>query len=243
MAWPPDPIAADKAPGLPDDINEHPDHHNALATAINDTVTYVETLSTSEAGELIYFLEDEDDPLIANYKVMDNPAQLIAEAYVAQSTVSDGAIVQTWITDAGLPGATFIPGGAWAFHINAYKTGGTRTVRLYNEMYQRDLAGTETLLGTTASSIALTDVEVALPAFNIYIPGLTLLVTDRIVTKTRINLTGGGSNPTSVTVGYSGSTAARLSLPSQAVDATRFVTWAALAEADIDGGTPSTVEA
>jgi hypothetical protein len=39
MAWPPPPIAADKAPGPPDDEFEHPDHHNELANAINDTVT------------------------------------------------------------------------------------------------------------------------------------------------------------------------------------------------------------
>jgi hypothetical protein len=41
MAFPPDPIAADKAPGPPIDDNEHPDHHNELATAINDIVAHV----------------------------------------------------------------------------------------------------------------------------------------------------------------------------------------------------------
>ena len=39
MAYPPDPIVADKAPGPPSSATEHPDHHNDLATAINDTVT------------------------------------------------------------------------------------------------------------------------------------------------------------------------------------------------------------
>ena len=41
MAWPPATIAADKAPGAPSSDTEHPDHHNALAAAVNDTVKYV----------------------------------------------------------------------------------------------------------------------------------------------------------------------------------------------------------
>jgi len=41
MAWPPTAIAANKAPGAPSSDTEHPDHHNALAAAINDTVKYV----------------------------------------------------------------------------------------------------------------------------------------------------------------------------------------------------------
>jgi hypothetical protein len=39
MPFPPDPIAANKLPGPPVSNNEHPEHHNLLATAINDTVT------------------------------------------------------------------------------------------------------------------------------------------------------------------------------------------------------------
>lgn len=52
MAWPPDdyPIPADKAPGPPVSNVEHPDHHNALATAINDTVEQVLTIPTFTTG-------------------------------------------------------------------------------------------------------------------------------------------------------------------------------------------------
>jgi hypothetical protein len=186
-----------------------------LAKASDDDYDTAWIRFGSESGELIYFLEDEADPLIAGYKVMDNPAQLVAEATVTQSSVADGALIQTWITDVGLPGVVFIPDGVWNFHINAFKTGGTKATRIYNEIYKRDIGGTETLLGTTADSILLTDTAVALPAFSIYIDGFMLDVTDRIVTKTRIRLIGGGSNPSSVTVAFSGSTAARLSIPAQ----------------------------
>jgi hypothetical protein len=41
MAWPPAVIAADKAPGAPSSDTEHPDHHNALAAAVNQVVAYV----------------------------------------------------------------------------------------------------------------------------------------------------------------------------------------------------------
>lgn len=184
---------------------------------ITDLQTILDSLV--ESGEAVFFFEDENDPIIAGYKVMDNPAQLLAVAYVTESTIVDTQIIQEWITDIGLPNVTFIPNGVWVVHMNAYKTGGTKDVRIYNDIYKRDLAGTETLLGTTANSIALTGVEVPL-TFNIYIPDVVLLETDRIVTKTRIRLIGGGSNPTSVTIGYSGTTAARLSIPVQALDLT-----------------------
>lgn len=45
--FPPDPIAAHKAPGPPVDEDEHPDHHNELATAINDTTDYLVALQTA----------------------------------------------------------------------------------------------------------------------------------------------------------------------------------------------------
>lgn len=168
-----------------------------------------------ESGELIYFLEDEADGTISGYKVMNNPAQLLTESTVTQSTIAEGQIIQEWITDMGLPNVTFIPDGVWNFHINAFKTGGSKEVRIYNEIYKRNLAGTETLLGTTANSIPLTGVETALPVFSIYLAGQIILSTDRIVTKTRMRLVGGGSDPTSVTLGYSGTTAARLAIPAQ----------------------------
>lgn len=41
MAWPPATIATGKAPGAPSSDTEHPDHHNALATAVNQIAAYV----------------------------------------------------------------------------------------------------------------------------------------------------------------------------------------------------------
>lgn len=41
MAWPPATIATGKAPGAPTSNTEHPDHHNALAAAVNAIVPYV----------------------------------------------------------------------------------------------------------------------------------------------------------------------------------------------------------
>ena len=48
MAWPPATIAADKAPGAPSSSTEHPDHHNALATAINEIVAYLSARAWTE---------------------------------------------------------------------------------------------------------------------------------------------------------------------------------------------------
>ena len=41
MAWPPATIADNKAPGAPTSDTEHPDHHNALAAAVNEIVAYL----------------------------------------------------------------------------------------------------------------------------------------------------------------------------------------------------------
>lgn len=48
MAWPPATIAADKAPGAPSSATEHPDHHNALASAVNEIVAYLTARSWVE---------------------------------------------------------------------------------------------------------------------------------------------------------------------------------------------------
>lgn len=52
MTWPPAVIAADKAPGAPISSTEHPDHHNALATAINDTVGHITGAGIAVPSEL-----------------------------------------------------------------------------------------------------------------------------------------------------------------------------------------------
>jgi hypothetical protein len=50
MPWPPPPVATGKAPGPPLSPFEHPDHHNALAEAVNELVAYVGTLQIGTGG-------------------------------------------------------------------------------------------------------------------------------------------------------------------------------------------------
>lgn len=50
MAWPPGIIDADKSPGRPSSPTEHPDHHNQLAAAINDTVGYLTQITPQDIG-------------------------------------------------------------------------------------------------------------------------------------------------------------------------------------------------
>lgn len=165
-------------------------------------------------GGLQYFFEDTASD-IGGYKLMTYPPLGGATAYVSDVAPADGNIIEEWATASGVPGIVFIPHGIWSVHLHGYKTGGapTREVRLHANIYKRVLAGTETLLGTTGLSIQLTNVEVDIPALNITIEDVILLTTDRLVIKIVEDIAGSGAMPTSVTIGYNGTTSARLEIP------------------------------
>ena len=59
MAFPPPTIAANKAPGPPSSTTEHPDHHNALASAVNDITTELVTHLASPGSQGFAYIQDE----------------------------------------------------------------------------------------------------------------------------------------------------------------------------------------
>lgn len=173
------------------------------------------------SGEYNYFFVNIASD-ISTYLEMINPVSGV-EAYVTDATPANAKVIQVFATNSGIPGITFIPSGIWEMRIHGYKSGGTKTVRLYGNIYKRDLGGIETLLGTTGLTSALTTVEQDLGSVNVTIGDTILLSTDRIVCKIVESITGTGSAPTSITIGFAGTTSARLSFPGSNADITNFV--------------------
>jgi len=183
---------------------------------------YYASTTFGSSGKAEYFFTDTASS-ISTYKVAANPYVVGPEAYVTDASPATSNIIQSWATIVNLPNLTYIPAGIWGVHFHAYKTGGTKTVAIYCNIYKRNLAGTETLLGTTSLSIPLTAIEVDMPEMQIYIDQTILLATDRIVVKLVESITGGGSSPSSITVGYGNNTSARISIPAQSVVVNNFV--------------------
>jgi hypothetical protein len=173
--------------------------------------------TTSAAGSLAYFFTDSAAD-VATYLYLDGyPGG--ATQYVTDSAPAHNNTIQSWVTLIGNPNTSFIPAGSVNIHIHGYKTGGTKTVALYAEVYKRSSGGIETLLVTTGNTIPLTNTEADLPAVNASFPDIILNFSDRIVIKVKESITGGGSHPSSITVGFAGATAARIEVPAAAASA------------------------
>jgi hypothetical protein len=111
MAWPPPPIAADKAPGPPDDEFEHPDHHNELANAINDTVTEFTSGPTGlkiagiEAGAQVNTVDSVNGAtgvVVLNADDIDDTSTTNKFATAAQLSAVDGLATTYQPLDADL---------------------------------------------------------------------------------------------------------------------------------------------
>jgi hypothetical protein len=123
-----------------------------------------------------------------------------------------GDLIQAWASEPGVPGTTFISDGIWHLHLHALRASGTKDVRLYVDMYYRNLAGAETLIASSEFSNILTDVEAEYDIEKA-VSSVSLLATDRIVYKVYAIATGVGSAPTA-TIKFEGTSDSRLEFPS-----------------------------
>jgi hypothetical protein len=180
------------------------------------------------SGELVsFFTGDTSD--IGGYLTMTSLPPTGPEVYVTDSSPATGSIIQSFATVPLNPGVSFIPNGVVSVTVHAYKTGGTKNAQLYSEIYKRTGLGVETLIATTNNSVLLGTIEVNLTSMNTIIPDTFLSPTDRIVVKIREFLSGSGSNPSSITIGFAGVTAARAAAPGTTVPAITQLTGDVLA--------------
>ena len=153
----------------------------------------------------------------AYYEMKGIPSTGGAQTIVSAG-VTNAQVLATFVTVAGVPGVTSIATGVIKFNSHATQTAGTKTTQLYAEVYKRNLAGTETLLATSAYSSVIGGVS-ADYNFDASIGALiTLLTTDRIVTKIIALVSGPGSAP-NITITVEDNTAARTEMPFAPVSA------------------------
>lgn len=143
-------------------------------------------------GATAYYLNETVTQ--APYKEFSSFPTAAAEQTVA-TTVGVGATatVQSFQTPSGVPGTTNIPAGLWQFYLHFSGTAGN-SWSVFAEVYKRDLGGIETLLLTTDAipTTALSGTPTMILSDGVF-PASTVLTTDRIVVKVRVQNTGVGS--------------------------------------------------
>ncbi len=186
------------------------------------------------AGLATYFLYNTASDISTYFqqKFSASTGGVQTQTFIALS--SGTTTLSNFATNSGFPDITFLPPGVTTFYITARKSTGTKTVQLFGELYQRTSGGTETLLSTTALTIPLSGVDAAY-IFQGAIPtGIIFLATDRIVSRFRAVVSGGGSAPT-VVLSMEDNTSARTEIPASSVDVTNFVPYTgALFDVDLN---------
>jgi hypothetical protein len=150
----------------------------------------------SASGATLYFNKSVPSD-IATYFDMSTTLLATPETTLTASTSgSTPVLVGAFATPVGYPNTTQIDGGIWNFTAYASVASAGATSTIYGEIYKRSAAGTETLLGTSDSSVdinSITPTPVAL-TFNEAFSAATILTTDRVVVKLFYVHTGGSAD-------------------------------------------------
>jgi len=147
-------------------------------------------------GAAYYMTDDTDGD--TGYKICSLTPSAGSETYVEASGVTDGQLLGTWISDVGEAPAKLLR-GIYDWFIFAEKVSGTKTLRLYWELYERK---TDTSTGVKTSHI------VPLVLDSDYTPDTG----SRIVGKFYASVTGSGNDPT-VRLYYQGISGSRWEIP------------------------------
>lgn len=165
---------------------------------------------TIAGGTKSFFFYNTASSIATYYQILA-AANTGALQSLTTAGVTDGLLLASFATDAGVPNVEYIQAGLVNFHIHAHQTAGTKTSQMYFKLYYRNLAGTETLICTSSytNELAGSDAGYYSDAVAAFTP---ILTTDRLVVKVYAYITGGGSAPT-IELDMGNSTAARIDIP------------------------------
>lgn len=105
-------------------------------------------------------------------------------ATVTTNVGTSATLMSTFATTSGQPNITVIPIGIFTVHYETKKASGANNYYTYAKIYKRNLAGTETLIGTTDNTTQTAINTVIDNSITCVIPTpIVLLTTDRIVVK------------------------------------------------------------
>ena len=165
----------------------------------------------ANGANLNYFFTNSTSD-ISPYKYMVCPAPMNSEQTLSDLSPADAKNLMSFITEIDNPDQLIIPAGVWSVQINASRSGGTNDAQFRFDIYQRDSGGTETLLGSVITPI-LTGTNTTYTV-STTLAQQVFVASDRVVVKVIEVITGGGSDPTSMTIRFDGSTGSRFMMPS-----------------------------
>jgi hypothetical protein len=144
-------------------------------------------------GATVYYMNQSVTQ--SPYKEFSSIGTTAAEQVVSATVAGgDTATIASFLTPSGVPNTTVIPQGLWQLflHFNAGSAGQNWIIR--PRVYKRDLGGTETLIFTPDPEI-VTNMSTTTTMYTCdgVFPTTTLLTTDRIVVKIRLENTTGVS--------------------------------------------------
>lgn len=143
------------------------------------------------SNAIYYFNRSNPSSIAGYYEVSRN--LVIGAGTTLTATGAGTQLVGSFATVSSDPNVTTIPAGNWNFenYVSMSSNGGTP--KIYGEIYVRNLAGTETLIGTNISNPhPITEGTLnELYLWGIPVPTTVVLATDRIVVKFyALDLTG-----------------------------------------------------
>lgn len=211
---------------------------NDVTATNNVTATYFigdgSQLTGIEQGELIlYFLSGDSPDVVGIDRLSSN--YNASEVTLSQAGLGDGnTLMGTWITDAGVPAKNLLSGNL-RVHVTGKKTGGTKNVQFFYEIYKCNAAGAEiSLLSTSEYTDILTAARTDYRIWAL-LDEINLNTSDRIKVKGYAFVSGGGSAP-SVEAYIQGASNTRLVIPVGAISVEKFVPYTG-AVADLNMGT------
>jgi hypothetical protein len=179
------------------------------ATTISAT-TYL-NLPTNISDSYIFSSNNSD---IGGYEQMVILPLFVPNAIASiVTTVSTSpTLLANFATNLNYPNTTVIPSGFATIHFETQKNTGSNGYECFAELYKRNLAGTETLIGTSDFTTVIATNTVIQQTVTVLLPNnVTILTTDRIVVKIYANVISGANR--NITLFYDDATNSRLQLP------------------------------
>jgi hypothetical protein len=180
------------------------------------------------------FFSDTASDIGGVYKVMDNSQAAAANIVSSAITTNTTTTIYSFATLSGEPGLDRLLKGIYGFHLHLLKTG-NKTITIQMQLYKRVLAGTETLIGSSEVSEALTTSSADYDLHMVIDPEVTLLTTDRLVVKV-LAISTGTPGSTTVTMEVGGTQDSHFTAPVSAQSLTNIFVPYTGATADVDLG-------
>ena len=167
--------------------------HYVTPTALADSCDTLRQLVYSNmSGYVNYYL---DSTHIGNYRTLI-PIYSYTTQTISYSSVTNGMILDSFITQSGVPDQATLRSGIYNVHLHATQTSGTKVSALYFQVYTIDTTGHSTLRFTTANTNVLSGSDAGYDANGIISSDIVISNKDRYMIKVLASVTGGGSAPT-----------------------------------------------